>query len=174
MDLFKVIVTTVLTTLVVISLGVVATTALWPESAQAHGFGALRSGSGMHGFAHARHGGFAAGGNHCARLSPRHTQLLEAFVSIELGLDDHQEQALQPVMQSVDRWRADAVETCENLSISTAPEGLDTVRQVLASSEQAIAEIAPLFTTFYATLDDEQRAGLDGWVAHHNQSEAEE
>ena len=173
MDLFKVIVTTVLTTLVVITLGVVATSALWPESAQAHGFGALRGTSGMHGFGHRRHGGFAAGGNHCARFSPRHTQLLEAFVSIELGLDDNQEQALEPVIQAVDRWRADAVQTCENLSISTAPEGLDTVRQVLASSEQAISEIAPLFTAFYATLDDEQRAGLDGWVTHHKQQTEE-
>lgn len=164
MDLFKVVVTAVLTTLAVISLGAVATTALWPDTAEAHGTRAMR-GFGHHGM----HGGMASGTRHCDRFGPRHTQLLEAFVSIELGLDDSQEQALEPVIEAVDRWRSDAVETCESLSIGTVPEGLDTLQQVLSRGEQAVAEISPLFKSFYATLDEEQRAGLDSWVNHHNQ-----
>jgi hypothetical protein len=162
MDTFKIVVTAVLTTLAVVSLGVVATTALWPDTAQAHAMGVMR------GYGHSGQGGFASRGAHCARFGPRHTQLLEAFVSIELGLDDSQDQALQPVIEAVDRWRSDTVETCENQSISTVPEGLEILQQVLSRSEQAVAEISPLFTSFYATLDVEQRANLDGWVNRHN------
>ncbi len=160
MDHFKIIVTTVLTTLVVITLGVVTTAALWPDTVEAHGMNRM--------FGHGMHRGFGSGGGHCARFGPRHTQLLEAFVSIELGLDDGQEQALQPVIEAVDRWRSDAVKTCENFSISTVPEGLDTLHEILSRSEQAVAEISPLFTAFYASLDEEQRTGLDSWVGHHN------
>jgi len=162
MNPFRTIVTAVLTTLVVVSLGMVATTAFWPDTAQAHG---MR----MPGIGHqGGHGGFASGERHCARFGPRHTELLEAFVSIELGLDENQDIALQPVMQAIDRWRSDTVETCEALSVNTVPEGLDTLQQVLSRSEQAVAEISPLFTSFYATLDEEQRASMDGWVSHHN------
>ena len=71
-------------------------------------------------------------------------------------------------MEAIDRWRSDTVETCEALSVNTVPEGLDTLQQVLSRSEQAVAEISPLVTSFYATLDEEQRASMDGWVSHHN------
>ena len=169
MDLFKVVVTTVLTTLVVISLGAVAATALWPDSAEAHGPNGMR-GFGHHGM----HAGFASHGDHCARLGPRHTQLVEAYLSIHLGLTENQEQALQPVMQAVDRWRADAVETCRNVSITTLPEGLDVLQEVLSRSEQAVAEIAPQFSAFYATLTEEQQASMDSWVSHHNQNHTAE
>ena len=169
MNLFKVVVTTVLTTLVVTALGVVAATALWPDTAQAHGMNAVL-GYGRHGM----HGALTAPGSHCHRLESRHTRMLEAFVTIELGLDDNQEQALQPVIAAVDRWRADAARTCENLSIATAPEGLDTLQQVLSRGERALTEIAPLFNAFYATLNKEQRAGLDRWVAHRNPQHSQE
>ena len=163
MDQFKVVITAVLTTLAVILFGTVAGTALWPDSAQAHAMGAARS-FGHHGM----HQNLASGEQHCDRFGPRHTQLLEAFVTIELGLDDNQEQALGPVMEAVDRWRSDAVQTCESISVSTVPEGLDALQQVLLRSEQAVAEIAPLITTFYGALNAEQQANLNGWVNHRN------
>ena len=85
MNPFKVVVATVLTTLVVLALGVVAATALWPDRVEAHAMGA------GHGYGHhGMHRAFASSGTNCGRLGGRHTQLLQAFVTIELGLDASQ------------------------------------------------------------------------------------
>ena len=153
MNQLQIVVTTVLTTLAVLTLiGVFAASTFWPEAALAHGL--------------MRHGG--PGGDHCARLDAKHTRHVRALISAELDLDDAQDIALEPVIEVLERWRVDAAETCNAVSLTSVDDGLASLQSILGRSEQAIAELRPAFEGFYTALTPEQQADLDGWIDDHH------
>ena len=50
--------------------------------------------------------------SHCHRLENGHTKLVHAVVTATLDLDINQQNALQPVTEVVENWRAEALKTC--------------------------------------------------------------
>lgn len=155
MNQMQIVVTTVLTTLAVLTMiGVFAASTFWPEAALAHGL--------------MRHGGPSADGNHCTRLDAKHTRHIRALISAELDLDDAQDVALEPVIDVLERWRLDAVETCNGVDTTSLDDGLAAFQAVLDRSGQAIAELRPAVDAFYTQLSAEQQVDLDAWIDHHH------
>lgn len=155
MNQLQIVVTTVLTTLAVLTLiGVFAVSTFWPEAALAHSL--------------MRHGGSSTTGDHCARLDAKHTRHVRALISAELDLDDAQDIALEPVIEVLERWRVDAVETCNAVSLTSVDDSLASLQSILGRSEQAIVELRPAFEGFYIALTPEQQADLDGWIEYHH------
>ncbi len=155
MNQLQIVVTTVLTTLAVLTLiGVFAASTFWPEAALAHGL--------------MRHGGSSTTGDHCARLDAKHTRHVRALISAELDLDDAQDIALEPVIEVLERWRVDAVETCNAVSLTSIDDSLASLQSILGRSEQSIVELRPAFEGFYTALTPEQQTDLDGWIEYHH------
>ena len=111
-------------------------------------------------------------GNHCARLDGKHTELLDAYLRITLELDDSQHQALTPVIDIVEEWRQDTVTACESAQLDNVDASLAAMQAVLGRTEQAIADLRPAFGEFQAQLSEEQKAQIDGMLAHHHERKA--
>ena len=148
-----IVLTTVLTTLTVLAfVGAFA----WSVSPAAAIAGSL----------HASHS--APDGDHCARLSEEHTELIDAYLRITLDLDDSQQQALAPVIGVIEAWRVDAVATCENADFTNVDSSLATMQAMLGLTETAIAELRPAVGAFQAGLSPEQQAELTALLSHHH------
>lgn len=163
MNLFQVVVTAVLATLAVLALSIAAVWSLWPTSAEASAAIAAHS-SGWHqsndqdGMSHA---------DHCAHISSEHLQMGEAVLSAALDLDDSQQSALQPVAETMEKWRAEAQTTCENSSFASLDEGLAGVESMLTLGAGAVAELRPVINNFYQSLNVEQQDKLQQLMHHH-------
>jgi len=108
-----------------------------------------------------------AGGHDCGRLDDTHTRLLMAYVEISLALTAEQTAALHDAMPALESWREAAQASCERLASGTLPEIMVALGAMLDDSRRAVDEITPKLDVFYGTLTEEQRATLDGWIAHH-------
>lgn len=155
----KIVLTTVLTVFTLIAFASVAATAFFPFAVEAHG---------MRG-----HGGATSDRHermlqHCKRMGPAHTRVIEAAVSAALDLDNAQEDALQPVIGVLDNLRETAVSTCDNLQIDSVDGGLAAMQQMLGASADAIAELRPAYANFEASLNDEQKAHVAEMIARHH------
>ncbi len=162
MNLFQVVITAVLTTLAVLALGVAAVWSLWPSSAEASAAIAAHSGT-WHSAGHGEEGT----ANHCGKLSSLHLEMGEAVVTAALKLDEAQQQALEPVAQALERWRARAQQTCEQTRFDDLDSGLAGLETMLDQGAEAVAELRPAVTGFYATLSAEQQNKLHDFVHNH-------
>jgi len=162
MNLFQVVVTAVLATLAVLALAIAAAWSLWPASAEASAAIAAHS-SGWH---QSAEGGLSHA-DHCARISSEHLQMGEAILSAALDLDDSQQSALQPVADTMEKWRAEAQRTCENSSFASLDEGLAGVENMLTLGAGAVGELRPAINNFYQSLNVEQQDKLQQLMHHH-------
>jgi hypothetical protein len=105
----------------------------------------------------------------CGWTEKSHLDALAGFVAGSLDLDDAQRGAFDEVVARLEDTRREVATRCEGFA---HPERADVALEVaedwfdLASS--AVRDMRPAFDAFYATLSAEQRAELDGWVAHHD------
>jgi hypothetical protein len=165
----RIILTTVFSTLTLLAFGSVLATSLLPFGAEAHGFR-----TGLGGEHHA--GASATRGDrgarmlaHCQRLSPAHTRVVEAAISAALDLDDSQQNALAPIMEVLDEWRAQASTTCEQLPSNDVDAGLAAMQEMLNNTANTIGALRPAYGDFYAQLNTEQKTLIDEMIArHHN------
>ncbi len=158
----RALITGILGLAVVVLMSVAVATAIWPENAIAAGLHGLHGD--FHGDGHGRHGG----ARHCAQLDDKHVALLEAWVDIELELTDAQSAAFAPVVAVVSDWQHATRSTCDNLDTSTASAALVSLETLVTQAQTAVVQLRPAFEGFYATLDAEQQATVDGWLAHHH------
>ena len=132
MNVLQIITTAVLTTIIVILLGVVSVWSMWPKTAEA-------------GVAVAAHSvSWHNSTDHCRHLSPDHLKLGEAVVTVALDLDDIQQEALLPIRNSLENWRSQVERLCtsvdhESLDFDT---GLASLEQILSISAATVAERA--------------------------------
>ena len=149
----QIIVTVALTLLTTACLAVVAVWSLWPATAEASSSVLMHSAFPNDG---------AESGGHCARLANDHTDIAKAVVGEVLDLSDAQKAQLEPIAEVMDRWQTQAYEICNNTQLHTADGGLALdggltgMEQILSVSAASVAELRPLVTEFYATLDPAQ------------------
>ena len=155
----KIVLTTVLTVFTLLAFVGVAATTFLPRAAEAHGFRAM----GGHGGGD-RHQRML---QHCERLGPAHTRVVEAMISASLDLNDSQEEALQPIMRVLDDWRAAAAQRCADGEITSIDDGLALAEGMLSASATAVAELRPAWSAFDAQLSDEQRARIGAMLQRH-------
>ena len=155
MNQSKIIVTTVLSTLLVTALGMTLAGSLAPGLATAHA-----GGGGWRG--HRSHG------DPCARLSRSHTRVVEAVVATHLDLDSDQEAAMEPLLEVLDGWRVALSESCvQGVAADDVPEALAAIEQALGDSAAAVGELKARYGAFYGVLNDEQKSQIDDAFARH-------
>ena len=161
----QVVVTAVFTTLALVGFASVIGWSVLPKSAEAHAVADRDQDR------HGRHGGWFRGrdgdrGDRCQRFGPRHIEAARSMVAAHLDLTDAQDAELDPILDVMEAWRVDVVASCER-SIDSTPEGLQVLQEVMARSAAALTEAQGSFESFYASLDDDQRATMDRWLDHH-------
>ncbi len=168
----KIVMTTVATTLTVLVFAAVLAASVLPVGAIAHGGG---FGAGHFGGHRRGHGG----GNlieRCERLASDHTRVASAVASAYLDLSDNQEQALAPALDVLNSWRADTAELCLQVAQSEThdvPTGLASLQAFLDRSATAVAELQPAYSSFEASLNDDQRATIKRMLdRHHGRAES--
>ncbi len=157
MNIFNIIITTVLTTLAVLVVGAITAWALWPINAEAGAMGDFHQSTLE-----------TQQVSHCHRLENDHTKLVQAVVTATLDLDINQQNALQPVTEVVENWRAEALKTCQTLDLSSIDSSLASLQVILAQGSDAITEFRPAFDEFYASLDDNQRNQINEFIQSHH------
>jgi len=160
MDLKQVMLTAVLATFGLIGAAAVIGWSVMPEQVEAHSFGNHHSGH--HGDGH----GWRRGGDRCTRFGPKHIEAASAMAVAHLDLTGEQEADLEPMLDVIESWRADVVDTCQ-MDIGSSPEGLQVAQSLVERSAVALADLQAPFDTFYAGLDDDQRAHMDRWLERH-------
>ncbi|MEM9622888.1 MAG: Spy/CpxP family protein refolding chaperone [Pseudomonadota bacterium] len=166
MNLFQVVITAVLATLAALVLTGVAAWSLWPSSAQASGTLAAHSGfwqqaDGQNPVDHTEH---------CAKLSSTHLQIGEAVLTTVLDLDDAQQAALEPVADTMEKWRGQAQTACEQASLITLDDKLAGIETMLTMGAGAMSELRPAINNFYQSLTVDQQAQLQEMMQHHRQA----
>ncbi len=160
MNIFHIIVTAVLTTLVIVLLGVAAVWSLWPATAEASA--ALA--------AHRWHAGGNSNGddNHCGHLSGNHLELGQAALSGVLDLDGNQKAALVTVTNTLAEWQAQIQSTCEGVDFTSLDSSLAGMEAFLNQSAATMTNLRPAVSTFYASLTPEQQQVLQDFVHNHH------
>jgi Spy/CpxP family protein refolding chaperone len=155
----KLLLTSILTISVFGLFGAVLASGLLPTTASAGGLLMAHN-----------HGGHGGWGRHCGADQEHAAELIHAFVSIRLDLDEAQESALDEVVGVVDRWHRD-LPVCEHPAFADAPAALAALNEVVDQTGAAMAELQPAFAAFYAALTPEQQERLNSWLRHHHGSE---
>ena len=159
----QIIVTVALTVLTTACLALVAVWSIWPATAQASSSVLLHSAFPSDG---------EAQDGHCARLTHDHTDVAKAVVGEVLDLSDDQKAQLEPIAEAMTRWQAQAYEICNNTQLHgedgalTLDGGLTGVEQMLTLSAASVAEIRPMVTEFYASLDPAQVEKIEAHMQH--------
>ena len=156
MNIFQIVLTTVLTMLILLAFTVAGVWATWPQTAQASVAVAAHASTWHQGQ-----------GDHCARLDASHIDLGEALVTATLDLSDAQQSALTPISEAAQRWQSVAKTTCENANFSDLNTSLAEVENALSQSSAAVREMRPLIADFYANLDTDQQDKLQQLMHSH-------
>ena len=105
----------------------------------------------------------------CEWTEKSHLDGLAGFVAGSLDLDDAQRPAFDRVMTGLEQTRQDIAARCESFE---HPERSDvafsTLEEWLEVVSSGVSNLRPAFEGFYATLRDDQREQLDGWLVHHD------
>jgi len=111
----------------------------------------------------------------CAKLDEQHVSEhaaeLNRWISGELALDDTQTAALSTATGTLGDWALDLRSVCE-MPLADAPSHVAAAARVAQTADIALQRFAAGFDAFYATLNPEQRAKLDGWFAHRHRHES--
>lgn len=160
----KIVLTTILTLIIVIAFGAVAASALLPREAIAH---AAFGPKAMHRFSGVGRADLAS---RCERLSRDHSRLASAMVTAYLDLDSAQEDALDPMLDVVSRWREDSQSLCFELADAESPSidaGLASMEAFLSRTASAAGELRAAYSGFEATLTAEQQQTIGELLARH-------
>jgi hypothetical protein len=110
-----------------------------------------------------RHGG------PCGRLGAGHLRGVAGFVSGRLDLDETQQAAFALLTDSLEQGRAQARAVCDEIDRTgppaDAPAALARMERFMEIGLETVRDARPSFDAFYGTLDAEQRATLDAWLA---------
>ncbi len=161
----KLIITTVLTTLVVLGFTAVFASGLLPSQAVAHPVFSADRGHHFSG----RHRG-APLAERCERLSRDPSRVASAMVTAYLDLDDAQEQALAPLLDVASRWREDSLTLCREVAAAEEHSielGLSTMETFLSRSASAAGELRGAWGDFSATLTAEQQDTIREMLSRH-------
>lgn len=160
----KIVITTVLSTLVVLAFTAVFASGLMPRTASAHG-----GFSGTHFRGPGRHGGDLA--DRCERLGRDHSRLASAIASSYLDLDAAQEVALEPLLAIGNRWREDTQALCLQLAGAenhSVDQGLATMEAFLDRSAGTAGELRAAWRDFEAQLTPAQQATITAMLSRHH------
>jgi len=167
MTIWKIVLISGLTTTALLALVVVVAALAWPRLA---GWPASEGvWSGAHG-GH-RGGGFGMhrSGDPCARLDEAsvtaHAEFVTTWVEGSLDLDDAQRQLLEPVVAIAVESVGELRQLCD-ADHDDARAAVRLATRVAEVSHQGLARVDSAFAAFYDALEVDQRARLDGWVAH--------
>lgn len=94
-------------------------------------------------------------------------EFADAFLKLEAGQTD----AWNKLTTSLRAGSTRVGQACETLKADgwpdKAPEKLAAVETVMTAGLDIVKEVRPSFDAFYATLDDKQKAALDGLLDRH-------
>lgn len=125
------------------------------------------------GFRHGRGGGMRHGGlaRICGENRGEHLETMIEFADAFLKLEPSQTQAWNGLTAALRAGSNSIGETCATLNSAEmpvkAPEKLAAVETIATAGLNILREVRPAFETFYATLDDKQKAALDGLFNRH-------
>jgi hypothetical protein len=106
-------------------------------------------------------------GAFCSRLGDEHvkehTEHLRRWAAEELTLTGEQADALEPVVASLSTWASEMEPICGS-DRANARDMIAATVQVADVTQRGVAEFAAAFDGWYATLNDEQRGIVDGWL----------
>lgn len=129
---------------------------------------AAMAASGHRGWGRGRGRGFAriCGDQRNERLEDG-IEFADAFLKLEAG----QTEAWNKLTASLRAGSARVGQACDSLKAEgwpeKAPEKLAVAETVMTAGLDIVKEVRPSFEAFYATLDDKQKAALDGLLDRH-------
>lgn len=121
------------------------------------------------------HGWRRGHGRGLARICGEHRderlETMVEFADAFLKLEPSQTQAWNGLTAALRAGSARIGETCATLNAgdwpTKAPEKLVAVETIAAAGLGILRDVRPAFDAFYATLDDKQKAALDGLFDRH-------
>lgn len=132
-----------------------------PSPAFAHGRQGWRRHGGRSGFVHI-----------CGEQRDQRLDNAIEFADAFLKLEGPQTEAWNKLTAAMRAGSARVGEACQSISTNgsadSAPAKLAALETVTIAAADIVREVRPAFDVFYETLDDKQRAALDGLLNRHH------